>query len=77
MKTDIPSKSELANLLERYKTAVRLHRDAVYSITYKLHGSASFGHIDTKMVAEYERSRIELLEAERELDSDRIHRIKR
>ena len=77
MKTDTPSKSELANLLERYKTAVRLHRDAVYSITYKLHGSTTFGHIDAKMLAEYERSRIELIEAERELDSDRIHRMKR
>ena len=46
-------------------------------MTYKLHGSATFGHIDAKMVAEYERSRIQLLEVERELDSDRIHRMKR
>ena len=77
MNANTPSKSELANLLERYKTAVRQHRDAIYSMTYKLHGSATFGHIDAKMVAEYERSRIQLLEVERELDSDRIHRMKR
>jgi len=77
MNTDTPSKSELAILLDRYRFAVAAHRDAVYSITYKANGSPSFGHIDTKMVAEYERSRIELLEVEKEMQSDRIHRIRR
>ena len=77
MKSDTPSKSELATLLERYRIAVSAHRNAVYSITYKLHGSSSFGHIDTKMVENYERTRIELMEVEKEMQSDRIHRIKR
>jgi hypothetical protein len=77
MKTTAPSKSELAILLERYRFAVSAHRDAVYSITYKLHGSSSFGHIDNKMIERYESTRIELLEVEKELQSDRIHRIKR
>jgi len=77
MKQDTPSKSELAILLERYRFAVIAHRDAVYSITYKVNGSINFGHIDTKMIADYERTRIELIEAEKEISSDRIHRLKR
>lgn len=77
MKPDTPSKSELAILLEQYRFAVSTHRDAVYSITYKLHGSSAFGHIDTKMIERYESTRIRLLETEKELQSDRIHRIKR
>lgn len=77
MNADTPSKSELANLLERYKRAVQRNRDAIYSITFKVNGSATFGHIDPKMLADYERTRLELIEVERELESDRIHRMKR
>lgn len=68
------SKSQLAILLERYRLAVISHRDAVYSITYKINGSPAFGHIHADTIATYERTRIELLEIERELQDATLSR---
>lgn len=68
------SKSELSILLERYRLAVTAHRDAVYSITYKVNGSPAFGNIHADTIATYERTRIELLELEQELQDARMSR---
>ena len=69
-----PSKSELTILLERYRLAVAAHRDSVYSITYKVNGSPAFGNIHLDTIATYERTRIELLELERELQDVALSR---
>jgi hypothetical protein len=67
MNTKPMSKSEVLILMERYRLAVIAHRDAVYSITYKVNGSPTFGSISQETIAVYERSRIQLLEVEEEL----------
>ena len=65
--------SEAANLLERYRLAVINHRDAVYSISYKINGGPSFGNIPPETVERYEKARVELLEIEREIADNRFN----
>lgn len=62
------SRKETLALLERYRLAVKAHREAVYSISYKMSGSPNFGQIPERYFAEYERARLALLEAEREVE---------
>ena len=64
--------SEAMLLLERYRLAVINHREAVYSITYKINGGPSFGNISQSTMDDYERARVALLEVEREI-SDLRH----
>mgnify|MGYP006282916013 CR=1 FL=1 len=59
--------AEASNLLEQYRLAVINHRDAVYSIAYKINGGPSFGKISDEMVKRYEDARIKLLEIERKI----------
>jgi len=68
MKTTTQSKSELTILMGRYRLAVAAHRDACYSITQKVSGSPAFGDLHAETIATYERTRIELLEVEREVE---------
>jgi len=62
----------LGALLERYRLAVIAHREAIYSISYKMNGSPNFGEIPQRCVEEYERTRLNLLETEREVEALRF-----
>ena len=65
--------SEASRLLERYRLAVLNHRDAVYSISYKINGGPSFGNISPDIIERYEKARVELLEIEREIADNRFN----
>jgi hypothetical protein len=56
------------NLAERYRLAVAAHRSAAAGIAYKISQSPQFGAISASSLEEYERCRLELLEAEAELN---------
>lgn len=58
-------------LAERYRLAVAAHRAAAAGIAYKISQSPQFGAISASSLEEYERSRVELLEAEAEMSRAR------
>jgi hypothetical protein len=60
--------SEAFALAERYRLAVLLHRAAAAGIAYKVSQSPQFGAIQASSLEEYERCRLELMEAEAELN---------
>jgi len=60
--------SEARALAERYRLAVAAHRSAAAGIAYKISQSPQFGAICASSLEEYERCRLELLEAEAELN---------
>jgi hypothetical protein len=60
--------SEAFALAERYRLAVAAHRRAAAGIAYKVSQSPQFGAIQASSLEEYERCRLELLEAEAELN---------
>lgn len=72
MTTKKTNLSERVALLERYRLATIAHREAIYSIAYKMNGSPSFGEIPDRYVKEYERARINLLEIERQVEDIRF-----
>jgi hypothetical protein len=68
--------AEATILMERYRLAVVNHRDAVYSIAYKINGGPSFGNISPDLIERYENARVELMEIERELADNRFNLIR-
>jgi len=64
--------AQASALLERYRLAVIAYRAAIYSISYRMSGSPNFGEIPLRYVEEYERARLALLEAEREVEDNRF-----
>ena len=61
-------------LAERYRLAVAAHRAAAAGIAYKISQSPQFGAISASSLEEYERCRLELLEAEAEMSRSRQQR---
>ena len=66
--------SEALALAERYRLAVAAHRAAAAGIAYKISQSQQFGAISASSLEEYERCRLNLLEAEAEMSRSRQQR---